>query len=269
MKINEWLIQSMVRLKNAGVDSPRRDALVLLEDVLGKDRVWVTTHPEYEIEQSDISQVDKLVQKRLERVPLAYIRNKVWFYGRFFTVTPDTLIPRPESENFIELLKELHPQKVVDIGTGSGALIVTAKLELPEIDTIATDISSAALDVAQINARAHKVDIQFLSGSLIDPLNDTDLTGTVIIANLPYVPEQMITSPEITQEPAKALFSGTDGLDHYREFWQQISSLDVKPPYILTESLESQHAENAHLSQAAGYELERTSLIIQRFRYAN
>lgn len=268
MTIGYWLVETMTQLKQAGVDSPRRDALVLLEDVLQRDRAWVTTHPEYEISEDELQTVSGLVQQRLERVPLAYIRRKVWFYGRFFAVSEHTLIPRPESENFIELLKELAVQKVVDIGTGSGALIITAKLEIPTIDAIATDISSEALRVARNNAATHNTDIQFVPGSLLEPLQEHDLSNSVIVANLPYVPEHMITSPEITQEPAIALFSGTDGLDHYRKFWLQIAALPKKPIYILTESLESQHEHIISLASEAGYTLDNTSLLIQQFKLA-
>lgn len=265
MTIGDWLTQTMIQLKDSGVDSPRRDALVLLEDVFGKDRAWVTAHPENEIGETDLTKVNKLVQQRMQRVPLAYIRDKVWFYGRFFAVDKYVLIPRPESENFIELLKELKPKKVVDIGTGSGALIITAKLELPEIDALATDISSAALKVAQKNAQSHNVDIQFLSDSLLEPLQNEELSDLTIIANLPYVPAAMVTSPEITQEPPEALFSGQDGLDHYREFWRQIGALQVKPRHILTEALEDQHKALEMLASTAGYQLQKTSVLVQQF----
>jgi release factor glutamine methyltransferase len=269
MNIGEWLIQSMVSLKEAGVDSPRRDALVLLEDVLQKDRAWVTAHPEHKLQESDLKRVRMLIQDRLHRVPLAYIRSKAWFYGRFFAVNENTLIPRPESENFIDLLKKLQPSKVIDIGTGSGALIITAKLELPEIDAIATDISSKALSVAQKNAQHYKTDVRFLSGSLLEPFHDMNLTDAVIIANLPYVPSDVVTSPEITQEPAIALFSGKDGLDHYRQFWQQLARREQKPRHILVESLESQHEAMTKLASDTGYRLEKTDLLIQQFSLAD
>lgn len=266
MTIGSWLVEAMIQLKEAGVDSPRRDALVLLEDTLEKDRAWVTAHPEYNIGDDDLQRVNELVQKRLQRVPLAYIRGKAWFYGRFFEVNKHTLIPRPESENFIDLLKGLRPKKVVDIGTGSGALIITAKLELPEIDAVATDVSSAALKMAHKNAQWHNVDIEFVHGSLLEPLPSTFYQlPTAIIANLPYVPKAMVTSPEIIQEPAEALFSGNDGLNHYRVFWQQISTLKHKPRYLLTEALESQHTALESLAKTAGYRLEKTDLLIQLF----
>ncbi len=267
MTIAEWLIANMIKLKDAGVDAPRRDCLVLLEDTIQKDRAWVVAHPEHPLDSKVIQQLDTLIAKRLKREPLAYIRGKAWFYGRFFTVDSSVLIPRPESEDFIELLKSTPPEKIIDIGTGSGALAITAKLEIPSATVIATDISSDALMIAQKNATAHSVDIQFVSGSLLEPMNDEQLLDSVIIANLPYVPDELITSPEITHEPKQALFSGSDGLDHYRKFWTQVEQASVKPEAILVESLESQHANMIPLAQKAGYTLQKTDILIQQFNY--
>lgn len=266
MTIAEWLIPSMIRLRDAGVDSPRRDCLVLLEDTIQKERAWVVAHPEYELGREIIQKLDELIEKRASRKPLAYIRGKAWFYGRFFKVDPGVLIPRPESENFIELLKELKPPKIIDIGTGSGALAITSKLELPEAEVIATDISSQALAIAQKNAAKYHTGIQFVSGSLLEPLSSEQLKDSVVIANLPYVPVALITSPEITQEPPEALFSGEDGLVHYQEFWQQMASQNTKPTSILIESLESQHQAIEKLAQTAGFALQRSDVLIQHFR---
>jgi len=265
MTLNEWLVPAMVKLRDAGVDSPRRDCLVLLEDTIQKDRAWVVAHPEYELDQKVIQTLDKLIARRTNREPLAYIRGRAWFYGRFFKVNPNVLIPRPESENFIELLKDIEPRKIIDIGTGSGALAITAKFELPGSEIIATDTSSAALAIAQKNAANHNTDIQFVSGDLIDALSDEQLKDSVVIANLPYVPGNLITSPEIIQEPPEALFSGEDGLRHYRNFWRQIAERSQKPRYILTESLESQHHTQEKLALEAGYKLNKTDVLIQQF----
>src|SRR3990167_8175782 len=105
MTISDWLMDSMIKLQKAGVDSPRRDALVLLEDTLEKDRAWVLAHPEHSIQSQALEKVGRLIKRRIEREPLAYIRGKAWFYGRFFGVNPRVLIPRPESESFINILK--------------------------------------------------------------------------------------------------------------------------------------------------------------------
>jgi len=267
MTIAEWLVPAMIKLRDAGVDSPRRDCLVLLEDAIQKDRAWVVAHPEHALDPKVIQPLNKFIIRRTNREPLAYIRGKAWFYGRFFEVNPNTLIPRPESENFIELLKNIKPQKIIDIGTGSGALAITAKLELPESKIVATDTSSAALAVAQKNTALHNTDIQFVFGSLLDPIKNEQLEDSCVIANLPYVPKNLITSPEITQEPPEALFSGIDGLEHYQNFWQQLTERSQKPQHILIESLESQHTALKALAHKAGYKLDKTSILIQQFSH--
>jgi release factor glutamine methyltransferase len=256
----------MTKLHAAGVDSPRRDSLVLLEDTIKKDRAWVLAHPEHDLPSQTIKDLEKLIIRRTNREPLAYIRGKAWFYRRFFAVSPDVMIPRPESENFIDLLKEIQPSSVVDIGTGSGCLAITAKLELPKTDVLATDISQNALKIAEQNAKKHRADIHFLQGSLLKPLTKFDLSNTAIIANLPYVPKGLITGPEITTEPAGALFAGQAGLDIYRNFWKEVVALAQKPQYILTEALESQHNDLQELAQKSGYQLQKAQNLIQVFK---
>lgn len=268
MPISAWLAETMVTLRNAGVDSPRRDALVLLEDTLGKDRAWVLAHPEHKLNSDQLKSVNALIDRRIKREPLAYIRGKAWFYGRFFEVNMNVLIPRPESEDFIDLLKEIKPKTVVEIGTGSGCLAVTAALELPGAKIIATDIDDAAIKIAQTNAVNHKVVVKLLQGSLLEPIRDMKFAGYVMIANLPYVPRRLVTSPEINKEPVNALFSGKDGLDHYRQFWQQVSGTEFKPEYILTESLETQHKDVEELANQSGYELVKKTTLVQVFRLA-
>lgn len=262
MTILDWLVDNMRKLKDAGVDSPRRDCLVLLEDLLEKDRSWVIAHADFVLAIEQIKILDKQLSRRVKREPLAYIRGKAWFYGRFFQVTPAVMIPRPESESFIELLKEIKPKTVADIGTGSGCLAISAKLELPETKVSAVDIDQKALSVARKNAGKYKADITFLKGSLLEPMKNVP---EVIIANLPYVPDGLISSEEINFEPETALFSGKDGLDHYREFWTKIKTLSGSPVYILTECLLNQHKENTRLAEAAGYRLVKTDILVQQF----
>lgn len=266
MTILDWLLGSMKKLADAGVDSPRRDCLVLLEDLLQKDRSWVLTHAEHKIEQSQIKTLDKQVERRVGREPLAYIRSKAWFYGRFFEVSPNVMIPRPESESFIELLKEIKPKKIIDIGTGSGCLAITAKLEFPATDVTAVDISPDALKIAERNIKKYDVNVKIIQGSLLEPLKNLDFIPDVIMANLPYVPDKLITSKEITYEPALALFSGQDGLDHYKDFWKQTKYLGEKPEYVLTESLQSQHIEMLELAKKSCYKLEKTDILVQKFK---
>jgi release factor glutamine methyltransferase len=255
----------MIKLRDVGVDSPRRDCMVLLEDLLCKDRSWVNTHGEHELTSEQVASLDQQIKKRLNRVPLAYIRGKAWFYKRFFEVNPYVLIPRPESENFIETLKDLNIKNsvIADIGTGSGCLGITAALEIPSATVDLYDIDPATLEVARQNAWQHEVEAHFYQSDLLENLRQAKYN--ILLANLPYVPDDLITSPEIKTEPNLALFSGKDGLDHYRKFWRQVCELGQKPQFILTESLESQHGELEKMARMAGYNLEKTEVLVQQF----
>ncbi len=253
----------MTKLSKAGVDSPRRDCLVLVEDLLGKDRSWVTAHAESELTKDQSTKLESQLIRRIKREPLAYIRKKAWFYKRFFYVDPNVMIPRPESESFIEILKEIKPSGILDIGTGSGCLAITAKLELPKTKVIASDISEKALKIAAKNAKNHKVEINFKHGSLLENIR---MMPETIIANLPYVPDGLVTSPEINYEPKTALFSGKDGLDQYRELWRQIRRGPKKPGYVLVESLDYQHEDMVSLAENSGYRLVKTEILVQLFQ---
>lgn len=268
MRITNWLFESMRKLGNSGVDSPRRDALVLLEDTIGRDRSWVLAHPEFELSKDIVLKLENLINRRIAREPLAYIRGKAWFYKRFFKVNSNVMIPRPESESFIELLKDVRPDTIIDIGTGSGSLGITAKLEIPDAIVIAIDQSKKALKIASKNAQMHGIHVEFFEGDLLSPLDLSRTTeNSAFMANLPYVPQDLITSPEITHEPHEALFSGKDGMWHYRRFWQQIADISrqQKVKYVLVESLESQHGQMVALAEQAGYTLQKTTVLIQLF----
>lgn len=269
MTILDWLIKSMRELKEAGVDSPRRDSLVLIEDLLKKDRSWVNAHADFELSAERVKKLDRQINRRTKREPLAYIRGKAWFYGRFFKVNAKVLVPRPETESFIELIKEFKPETIIDVGTGSGCLAITAQLELPESRVTAVDVDDNALGIARENARGHKVNIKFSKGDLLEPVKDLRYDGkAAILANLPYVKKGLSTSEELKYEPRNAWFSGDDGLDHYRRFWSQVQTLFQKPDYILVESLEDQHEAIAKLAEEAGYNLFKTDILVQVFKPA-
>lgn len=269
--IQAWLRESTTKLKAAGVESARLDCLLLLEHTLEKSRDWLLAHDDETLTPEQTANLDKKVSQRQKRTPLAYIIGAKEFYGRSFLVNESVLIPRPESESIIELIKETSKatdiNTVFDIGTGSGCLAITIKKELPDIHVTGIDISGAALQVAKKNARQLTAQIQWkqldIEEDSLPPMPKT--RPYVIVANLPYVPEGLITSPEITQEPGIALFSGADGLDHYRTLWQKISAAKNKPFAIITESLEGQHAALQHMAAAAGYQVSATQGLVQQF----
>jgi release factor glutamine methyltransferase len=206
------------------------------------------------------------IQQRAAHEPLAYIRGKTEFYGRTFMVNKHVLEPRPETETMIDMLKTLSIKhaNIVDIGTGSGAIAITAKLELPDSSVIATDIDLKCLEVARENAKKHLVNIEFVQGDLLGPLTEDKLD--ILLCNLPYVPNNFGVNKAALHEPHLAIFGGSDGLDLYRKLFTQLDSRPTKPQHILTESLPRQHQQLAQLAQKHAYELVETQDFIQLLR---
>lgn len=268
--IEGWLKENISKLKSAGIESARLDCLLLLEHILKRSRVWILAHNDAKLSQSHLLELNTKVIQRISRTPLAYISKTQEFYGRKFYVDENVLIPRPESEAIIELLKELYTNNsintVIDIGTGSGILAITAKLELKDVHVTATDVSNWVLKIAKKNARDLKANIRFTQSDLLDNLPQMPKTRPyVILANLPYVPKNLITSDEITKEPPIALFSGQDGLNHYRRFWQEIKKSKNQPQAIIIESLKTQHKHLIKLAEDSGYRLGKTLDLAQLF----
>lgn len=275
MNNDQWLAWAADTLKVANISSARLDGLILLEDELQRDRAWILAHPEYQILAGSLKKLNKKLARREGHEPLAYIRGFTEFYGRNFLINKDVLEPRPESETMIELLKELVDSKqltvnnqtvVADIGTGSGALAITAKLELPKAEVIATDIDPKCLVVARKNSKKLNADIKFLQGDLLQPLSTLDFKlSTILLANLPYVPDNWKINQAAAMEPRIAIFGGPDGLDLYRQMFEQIKKLPRRPKYIFTESLPPQHKKLTTIAKNTGYKLQKSQDFIQTF----
>ncbi len=193
------------------------DAQLLLCEVVGESRAAVLAHPERLLTQAQAAQFAQMVERRAQGEPLAYIRGRMPFYDREFIVTPDVLIPRPETELLLEwalqVAQQTHPRVVVDVGTGSGALAVTFKAHYPDADVYGVDISAAALAVAQANSAAQAVAVEFLHGDLLEPLAERRIQPDMVLANLPYVASAAVPLLEVSRyEPTLALDGGVDGL---------------------------------------------------------
>lgn len=269
-EVDEWLKHATGLLDASGVGSARLDALILLEDALKTDRAYLLAHPECTVQGSTLYGLEQKLQRRIKHEPLAYIRGKSEFFGREFSVSKDTLQPRSETEAMIALLKSTKLPKysvIADIGTGTGALAITAKLEIPSAEVNAVDIHQKALDIARKNAANLGADIHFYKGNLLSPLLTTinQLPLTVVLANLPYVPDNHAINRAAQHEPKLAIFGGHDGLDYYREMFAQIQKFDRLPRYVLTESLTSQHKPLHDTAAQAGYKLQTTEGLIQLF----
>jgi len=274
-------------LEQAYIPTARLDSMVLLEDVTGKDRAWLLAHPELILQGVTLQKYNSFIERRAKHEPLAYIRGKSEFYGREFLVTPSTLQPRPETETMITLLKSLLQHDItvsalrarkykkdvliVDVGTGSGCLAITAKIEWPEIEVYATEINEDALKIAKKNATKLGADVKFYQGNLLEPIYVLRPPLFALLCNLPYVPDSHPINKAAKQEPKIAIFGGEDGLDLYRDLFKQVQSeerrakSEVRPSYILTESLPFQHTELAKIAKQQGYKLVQTEDFIQVF----
>lgn len=212
MTIAAFLNDATATLAAADIPTARLDTLVLMEQTLKQNKAWLLAHGEEPITAENLTDLQQKTARRAKREPLAYILGWHEFYGRRFTVTPDVLIPRPESELLIDLLKTLplpDNASLLDVGTGSGTLAITAARELPHLRVDACDISQAALVIAAQNAERLGTMVHFFESNL---LRGVEKHYTAIIANLPYVAHDWQRSPETNFEPSLALFAEQDGL---------------------------------------------------------
>ena len=264
-----WLKQATKELERSGIGTARLDSLVLLEDVSGRDRAWLLAHPEHELSSDQLVVLTKLLNLRVEHQPLAYVRGKTEFYGRTFVITPAVLEPRPESETMIDLLKQLSDlpaePRIADVGAGSGALGITAKLEMPNAHVELLEIDPKALQVAKTNVDKLSTAMQAVQSDL---LSGSDQLYDVLLCNLPYVPDGHQINQAARQEPSIAIFGGPDGLDLYRRLFGQAKKILKQPLYILSESLPPQHEALHRIATQNGYELVRASDFIQVFKIA-
>jgi release factor glutamine methyltransferase len=199
--------------------SAQRDAELLLMHVTGFSRAELLTHPERELTERQDAHYQAAILRRARQEPIQHIIGTQEFYGRRFIVNRLVLIPRPETEHLVEALLAIRPapQRLLDIGTGSGILAVTLALESPDASVTATDISATALAVAQQNARALGAAerVRFLQSDLFERLREERFDA--IVSNPPYVATGERLEPQVRDyEPAAALYAGEYGLAIYK-----------------------------------------------------
>lgn len=221
-------------LAAARIEDPRLDAELLLGEAMGCGRAALLADAGMEVPAAAGRRFGEMVRRRLRREPVAYILGRKGFRGLELAVDRRVLIPRPETELLVELALELRPARVLDVGTGSGAIALAVADELPDSGAIATDTSPAALEVARANAaRLGLTDrVRFLEGTL-PPVDDLRAGFDLVLANLPYVAERDWPSlqPEVTEwEPREALLAGPDGLDAYRAFIPECGRVSFRYP---------------------------------------
>jgi release factor glutamine methyltransferase len=222
VSVREALAQATDLLAGAGCDTPRLDAELLLAETLGVGRERLVLDAEHELDPPALARLGRLVKRRTDREPIAYILGRKDFRRITLAVDHRVLIPRPETELLVEVGVTFPPgARVVDVGTGSGAVALALKQERPDLDVWATELSGEALAVARDNARTLGLDVQFVQGDLL-----AGVPGRLdaVLANLPYVASGAELPPEISRfEPTNALFAGPDGLAVVRRLVGQVA----------------------------------------------
>lgn len=245
--IKDWVSDATQQLIAAEITSARLDAEIILAHTIHKPRTYLHAHDDATIDAHYREIADARLDLRLDRTPVAYIVGHKEFYGRQFKVTTATLIPRPESETIIEILKEVLPstlslipdkKSLIDVGTGSGCLGISAKLEFPDLDVTLLDISRHALNIAEWNAKKLLAQVKTERGDL---LRGQSQHRDIIIANLPYVDASWEVSPETRAEPELALYASRGGLALINQLIPQAEDLLNPGGILLLEADPRQH----------------------------
>ncbi len=248
MNIKQTLAEYSQKLKKIS-SSPNLDVELLLDKVLNKRKEYLYEYPEKKLTKAQIIKFKKLFSRRLKGEPIAYILGHKEFYNLDLKVNKNVLIPRPETELLVEeVIKYVSKLKkqysIIDIGVGSGAIIIALAKNLKKGQFYGTDISEKALAIAEQNAKSYKVKIKFLKGDLLQAISQklkAQSSKLIITANLPYLDkkeENLLPSSDtkgLKFEPKNAWDGGPEGLKYFKEFFNQIKKFELKPKAIFLE----------------------------------
>jgi len=241
--IGKIVSEATAALQAAEIPEPRREAVSLLMHTLRVDRAFVLAHPERQLSPAEAESFGQFVARRASREPLQYITGVQEFFNLKFEVTPDVLIPRPETELIVEaaldLLRTEDTPLIADVGTGSGCIAISLLHEMPNARAVGIDIFAEALDVARRNAECHAVDKRFelVRSDGLSTLSEQPIFSA-IVSNPPYIPAKEIESlqPEVRDhEPLSALIAGEDGLSHIRSLVRDATHVVRTGGYLLFE----------------------------------
>jgi release factor glutamine methyltransferase len=247
LTIAEAIYQAAQKLSRAGIANARLDAEVLLSYLIKKDRAWLITHGQDALEREGQKLFEDAISRRSRREPLQYITRRQEFWGLEFIVTPDVLIPRPETEVLVETAVETVKDgstraTIADLCTGSGCVAISVAKEITDARVFATDMSKKALAVARENARTHGVSdrIRFFEGDLFQPLEELDLRGRVdvITANPPYIRagDLPVLQAEVKDyEPEIALIAGPEGTEIQKKIIERAPAFLKKQGALIME----------------------------------
>ena len=261
MSINDAL-QSATQKLSLTSDSPRLDAELLMAHALGMERADMLLRRD-ELRLPEL--YETFVERRLRNEPIAYIIGKQDFWDLSLKVTPDVLIPRPDSETIIEWISEIYannpPSNILDLGTGSGALLLAALSVFPDARGIGIDNSAAAISVARKNAQINDMSnrCEFMLGDWTKANWDKMFTAPfdIIISNPPYIGDEEILMADVAQfEPAQALFAGEDGLRDYQTLIPTLHKILTKNGRIFFEIGQSQAQSITKIAQEHSYNVQ-------------
>lgn len=210
-------------LSQQGIQNPRKQAIDLISDALKVKPIELYLQFDRPLEELELQKCRDFLKRRINREPLQYILGEVEFYDCTFKVTPDVLIPRNETEILVDIIyndlykHDLTRSVLWDIGCGTGCIGIALKKKLPDLQVVLSDLSDSALQIAQINARINKVEVEFRQGDLLGPFKQQK--ANYIVSNPPYIAESDWDSLEleVKHEPKQALLGGPDGLHFYRQ----------------------------------------------------
>jgi release factor glutamine methyltransferase len=259
------IVEAAQILRQAGVAEARREAASLLEHITGHDRTFMITHAETALSSSDVRSLRNLVERRATGEPLQYIRGYQEFYGLDFEVTPDVLIPRPETELLVEkalklLDKTTQPARVCDVGTGSGCISIAILHKNPTAQAIGLDLSLPALRVAARNGARHNVNerLSLAASDCFNAIDSRRARFSMIVSNPPYVTEDALTNLQREvrdHEPHLALTPGGDGLRIIRRLIADAPHFLDAGGYLLMEIGFDQHEAVRNLIDHQVWEL--------------
>ncbi len=264
MTQEQWTIRDVLawtrdRFQRAGLDSPRLDAEVLLAHALGCERILLYTDLERPLSPEERTRYRELVAGRLDRRPVAHLLGEKEFWSRRFLVSEQVLVPRPETELLVErglaALQGVPRPRILDVGTGSGAVAVALAVERPDATVVATDVSAEALALARENAETHGAELSLHEGDLLAALPEGTPPFDLVVANLPYIDEAERASlpPEVQREPAVALFAAEAGLATIRRLVSDAPARALSPGgWLMLEVGLGQAAGVADLMREAG-----------------
>jgi release factor glutamine methyltransferase len=263
--VRDALRQAERQLDQSDIKTARNDALVLLSTVTGHRIETLLAHPELQVQTHHLCAYWQWIEQRARNYPLQYLTGHQEFFGRSFIVSPSVLIPRPETEIVVQACLDFltaleRPGNVLDIGAGSGCIVLTLLCEIPSLTAIAIDISGEVLQVVAENSRklgcADRLEL--LEGSTIDPLRGTDQRFDLVVSNPPYVAPSESVDPEVEYEPKTAVFAGQSGFEVYGEILRKAQSVIASSGRLILEAGYGQAEKIATLGRKSGWhEIDR------------